>query len=96
MACACKNCASAARPAREEMTLISGDADREIRAARVGHMLIIEAYDSDGAGGWDRDPEYGVAVSEPGFEALRKLLGVEAHDLEETMVPKIDGGSPRA
>ena len=75
MACACKDCVSRARPTREAMTLISGDADREIRAARVGHMLIIEAYDSDGAGGWDRDPEYGVAVGgEAGFEALRKLL----------------------
>jgi len=91
--CACNDCVSRARPSREAMTLIEGDADREIRAARVGHVLVIDAYDSDGAGGWDRDREYGVAIAGAGIEALRRLL---AKNSEGTMVPKIEGGSLRA
>lgn len=78
MACSCKSCmaraARSARPVREEMTLIQGDADREIRAAIKQGVLMIDAYDSDGSGGWERDPEYGVVIREAGFQTLRKLL----------------------
>lgn len=71
--------ASSAHPAREEMTLLWGRHDREIRAAVVdGRLLILvyDRYDEAGLSEWHPDPECGVFLPPEGLSALRALLAV--------------------
>ena len=83
--CTCPDCTNRHRPSREEMTRLEGDDTREIRAAVVGHVLLVYAFDrydarDAGPDDWHPDPESGVALSPEGLAALRALLGLSPGD----------------